>query len=68
MLGAELRQFAHGNPILLVNPGKLQPELALGYGCCGIAAGDEHPQGGVSMRSELLHTGLEGTEPIQCPA
>ena len=68
MVVAELRKLAHGNPVLLVDPGKLQPELALSHRCCGVAAGNEHPQGGVSMRGELLHTGLKGTELIQGPA
>ena len=68
MLRTKLRQFAHGNPIFLIDPGKLQPELALGHGCCSVTTGNKHPQSGVPMRGELLHTGLQGTELIQGPA
>jgi hypothetical protein len=68
MLHAKLCQPAHGNPILLVNPRELQPELALGDRRGGIPAGKEHSQGGIAMIRQLLHCILQGAELIQCSA
>jgi hypothetical protein len=68
VLQTKLRQPPHGNPVLLVYPRKLQPELALSDGCGGIPAGYQHSQRRITVGRQFLHCILQGAELIQCPA
>jgi hypothetical protein len=59
--GAELSELHDSCPVLLINPGELEPELALRYGGGRVAAGDEHSQCRTSVGGQFLHRVL------QCP-
>jgi hypothetical protein len=68
VLQTKLRQPPHGDPVLLVNPRKLQPEFALRDGRSGIPAGYQHSQRRIAVGCQFLHCILQGAELIQYPA
>lgn len=62
---AEEREAPHGVAIFLVEPGELQPELALRGGDGAEAAGGENPECHVSSLGELAHACLQRTQLLQ---
>jgi len=68
MLEAELRQASHCGAVFLVEPGELQPELALRGGCGGAAARDQKTQRHAARRPERPYAGLQCAQLLQIPA
>ena len=62
MLVAEVRESAHGDAVLLIEPGKFQPELALGRGDGDEPACGKYPQGDVAVGGQLAHQRLKLTQ------
>jgi len=68
MVGAELGEAADGDPILLVGPGKLQPEVALGKSGGGVTAGEENAQRRIAVQPQLMNARLQRAELLQSAA
>lgn len=65
---AELGEPPHGGAVFLVEPGELQPELALRDRRSGVAADDEHAQRRVARAAERMDARLQRAQLLQSAA
>ena len=68
VLDTESGEAADRHAVLLVEPGKFQPELALRGGDGNEATGREDAEGHIAALGELAHARLQRTELFECAA